>query len=165
MNLLDKGKRFYYLIFCFVLQNVSCTNAAKELNENERQQIKNEISGLLHANFKNIAEKGYMEDLKSLDNSPGFYWIPPGQTMPISYDSVAAIIKKFIPGNRSVVSTWDTLHVQPINKEIATYAGKYHSIYTDTTGKVLEFNMHEIGTVVKRKEGWKIVSGKTSVLE
>lgn len=165
MNPFNTGKGIYYLMFFFILLGVCCNYTMEELTKKEKQQIKKEVTQLLYGNFERIKAEGYTAELKSLDNSPDFYWIPPRQSMPISYDAVAAIIEKFVQGNRSVVSTWDTLHVQPLSKQIATYTGKYHSVYTDTAGKVLEFDMQEIGTVVKRKEGWKLMSGKTSVLQ
>ncbi len=157
--------KFAAILLLCVFVFSSCSDSKKAISGNKRQKIIKEVSQFLYDNFKRIRREGYTAELESLDDSPEFFWITPGKSMPVSYDSVAAIIKKFVPGNRSVVSTWDILLVQPLSSEIATYTGKYHSVYTDTAGKVLEFNLHEIGTVVKRKGVWKLVSGKTSVLQ
>lgn len=119
---------------------------------------------MLRSVFIHMKEKGYVAELDFLDNSSSFFWIPPGKSQPISYDSVASIIRKFIPGNRAVENSWDTLYVQPLGSRLATYTGRYHARYTDTAGRVSVFRMVDIGVVVKNAYGWKIVSGQTTVL-
>jgi hypothetical protein len=141
---------------------ISCNNSTK-LTEEEKKEIRAEVKGLLIDNFVMIKEMGYTEELQTLDNSPDFYWIPPRKSMPISYDSVAAILKKFTPGYKSVENVWDTLYIQPLTSEVASYTGRFHSTYTDTSGHVSNFKMMEIGVVAKRNGQWKLVSGQTSV--
>lgn len=139
----------------------SCSGPGK-LSETESRLIKGEVSQMLFDNFKSIKERTYLAELEFLDSSALFFWIPPGQVRPLSYSAVAGIIRKFVPGNRSVENTWDSLHVQPLSKKIASYTGRYQAKYTDTAGRVSQYKMLDMGVAIKRKKGWKIISGQTT---
>jgi hypothetical protein len=131
--------------------------------EAKREAVRVEVRNFLDDNFTQIKEEGFVGELTSLDHSPYFYWIPPRKTMPISYDSVASILRKFTPGYKSVESIWDTLYIQPISEDIATYTGRFFSTYVDTLGRVSKFEMMEIGVAAKKDGQWKLISGQTSL--
>jgi len=64
----------------------------------------------------------------------------------------------------SIENVWDTLRVDPLTREYATYTGKFHGTMTDTTGGVTIVAGIETGVVVKRKDGWKLLRGQSSLL-
>jgi hypothetical protein len=162
MNILPMVQAFI-LVFIAINSGSPCI-AQRHLSEPNKNRIQAEVRKTLYDCFAQMKKEGYSAELYFLDASPDFFWIPPRHSLPVSYDSVAALIKKFLPGNRSVENTWDTLHIQPLSETFATYTGRYRAKYTDTTGRVSEYFMLDVGTVVKRKNGWKIISGQTSAI-
>jgi hypothetical protein len=84
---------------------------------------------------------------------------------PISYDSVAAVLTLNSPKFVSVENTFDTLRIIPLTTELATYTAKLRSVMKDTSGNVSSVNLIETGVVIKRKDGWKLLSGQTSLLK
>ena len=120
---------------------------------------------MLHNYYKDINEKGLITELKYLDSSADFSWHPPGFDGPISYDSAATIIRN----NALVISTarltWDSLIVIPIHRDTAKYTGRITSIVVDTSGYSDTLFLKEEGTAIRRKDGWKLLSGKTRLIE
>lgn len=53
----------------------------------------------------------------------------------------------------------------PLSREIATYNARLSSTVIDTSGIVSRVSMVESGVLVKRKEGWKLLSGQTSIIQ
>jgi hypothetical protein len=103
-----------------------------------------------------------MAEFKYLDHSPDFFWVPPGYAGAISYDSVAAILKKSAPKYTLIENTFDTLHIVPLSKELATYTGSLTINMTDTSGVYqARFSLLETGVMIKRPDGWKLLNGHT----
>jgi hypothetical protein len=100
-----------------------------------------------------------------LDHSPDFFWIPPGYEHPIYYDSVESVIKLNATRLKSVVNSFDSLQVIPLSERLAIYTGKMQSVTTDTSNQVTEVSLIETGVMIKRKDGWKLLSGQTSLLD
>lgn len=118
-----------------------------------------EVRKTLNDYFKDINADGPLAELKYLDSSAMFSWHPPGFTGPIDFDSVKTILMdNSKSGIRSTVS-WDSLSVFPENSDKAKYTGKITVI---TKGDTV--HLSEEGNLIKREDGWKLVSGKT-VLE
>ena len=82
----------------------------------------------------------------------------------ISYDSMAAVLTLNAPKFVSVENTLDTLRIIPLTTALATYTAKLRSVMRDTAGNVSSVNLIETGVVIKRKDGWKLLSGQTSLL-
>jgi len=112
-----------------------------------------------------IKANGLPAEFKYLDESMEFFWVPPGYSSWLSYDSVAAILKQRAPANRSVDNQWETLRIDPLTHEYATYTGKLRGTMIDTAGSIVKYTLLETGVVVKRKEGWKLLRGHSSVLQ
>jgi hypothetical protein len=77
---------------------------------------------------------------------------------------VAAVLKMNAPAFSAVDNVWRTLRVDPLTREYATYSGTLHATMIDTTGNVTKVSMIETGVVIKRKDGWKLLRGQTSLL-
>jgi hypothetical protein len=151
---------FLFLIasFAFCSQNRSSSSVI------DKNRLTQEIRQTLFNYYADIKKDGLLAEFRYLDSSADFFWVPPGFTGSVSFDSVAAILKKNASLYRSINNAWDTLRVVVVSNEIATYTGKVHSKLTDTSGKVYEAGLIESGTVIKRGDKWKLLCGQTALI-
>jgi len=154
-----------FRLLVFVVVSFSCHQSASSLSATQKNDISKEIQQTLAGYYSDIKEEGLLAEFKYLDSSSDFFWVPPGFTSSISFDSVAAILKKNAPLLRSVINSWNTLQIFPISEELATYSGRLHSKIIDTTGKMSETDLIESGVIIKRAGKWKLLCGQTSVLK
>jgi hypothetical protein len=90
--------------------------------------------------------------------------VPPGYTSAITYDSVANILRRNAPSLKSVDNIFETLKITPLGKEIANYNARIRSTVVDTAGKTIVLSLIETGVIIKRQDGWKLLSGQTSIV-
>jgi len=157
--------RVKYRIVIVAVAAISSCNMDHAVSESERLRIDNDVRRTLNDYFTDISRDGLTAEFKYLDASEDFFWVPPGYGTAISYDSVAAILKLRAPRYRSVNNTWDSLRVTILTRELASYNGRLHSTMTDRSGNVSEYNLVETGLLIKRENGWKLLSGQTSVID
>jgi len=136
-----------------------------QLTTDEQKAIVESIQQTMNNYYKDIRTSGLTAEFKYLDNSSDFFWVPPGYSSAISYDSVAAILKQSAPLYKSIDNSFDTLRIIPLSKELAAYTARLNSIMTDTTGKISKFSLVETGLLIKRQDGWKLLNGQTSILD
>jgi len=151
------------VIICTILTIISCKQSTT-LTENEKASIIIDIRMTFDEYYSDIRKSGLSAELKYFDNTSDFFWVPPGYSNSISYDSVATIIKENAPSSRSVDNSIDTLRIIPLSKELAAYTGRLNSTMIDTSGKAITFALVESGILIKRPNGWKLLSGQTAVL-
>lgn len=149
-------------LYC-ILMVFACTEPAA-LTETEKSIIIDSVRHTLNNYFGDIKRSGLLAEFAYLDHSPAFFWVPPGYGGPISYDSVATILKRSAPKYRSIENVFDTLQIVPLNKELASYTGRLYSTMTDTAGNTARFSLLETGVMIKRADGWKLLNGHTSLL-
>jgi hypothetical protein len=106
-----------------------------------------------------------LAEFNYLDSSAEFFWVPPGHTSPLNFDSVSHILRKSAPQWKTINNRWDTLRIIPLSNELATYTGILQSSMTDTAGAELNFKMIETGVLIKRKDGWKLLHGQTGMVD
>jgi hypothetical protein len=141
----------------------SC-NPHSELNESDKVTITYQVNTMLQNYYKDIATYGLKAEFKYLDSSKDFFWVPPGYSLPISYDSVATILRQNAPMFVSIDNSFDSLRIIPLSLNLATYSGRLKSKMIDTTGKAINFSLVETGVIIKRADGWKLLHGQTSIL-
>jgi hypothetical protein len=146
-----------------MLTALSC-NESSRLTKEEGNQISDSISLMMHNYYKEVKKNGLTAEFKYLDNSPDFFWVPPGYSSAISYDSVAIILNQNAPALKSADNYFETLRIIPLDRNIAIYTARIRSTVIDTGGKVSRFSLVESGVVIKRKDGWKFLSGQTSIV-
>ncbi|MBK7009746.1 MAG: nuclear transport factor 2 family protein [Saprospiraceae bacterium] len=156
-------KRQILTIFT-ILTFLSCRQS-ESLTENETESIIKDVQLTLVNYYTDIRKSGLTAEFKYLDNSSDFFWVPPGYSGFISYDSVATVLKQNAPKYISIDNSFDTLRIIPLSKELATYTGRLNSTMTDTSGKIMTFSLVETGVLIKRQDGWKLLSGQTSILQ
>ena len=112
------------------------TNACrtKQPTAPEKQTIINNVRQTLNNYYAEIKKDGLTAEFKYLDSSTDFFWVPPGYTSPVSYDSVVAILKQNAPLYKSVINSWNKLQINPLTKELVIYTGTIHSRITEQSG-------------------------------
>jgi len=108
-----------------------------------------------------IKSKGLEAEFKYLDDSPDFFWIPPGYESALTYDSVKSILLSNSKIIHSIAFSWDTLQVFPLTSTIANYSGIVNGVMIDSSASKSEFKILESGTLIKRNDGWKLLSGQS----
>ena len=140
----------------------SCNQQHNSFN---KESVIKEVKSMFDGYHSDIRASGLTAEFKYLDNSNDFFWVPPGYTSSLSYDSVRAILENNSKGFIAVDFNWETLQVIPLSDEIATYTGIAGGIMTDTLGVKSPVRIIESGVVIKRNEGWKLLCGQSAALE
>ncbi|MFZ1676052.1 MAG: hypothetical protein WBP41_04520 [Saprospiraceae bacterium] len=161
-NLLMSIQNLVFVLLIFSI--VSCGKKTSVLSVKENEAIIDTIRQTLTNYYEDIKKDGLTAEFKYLDHSPEFYWAPPGFNAPITYDQVEKGVKDNAAKFKSVDNTWLILRIDPLNSELASYTGTIHSVASDTTGQVGDYKLIETGLLIKRKDGWKLYRGQTSVL-
>lgn len=154
--------RHAILLFIFIAI-LSCQQSTT-MTKDEIASIVMDVHKTLTNYYDDIRKSGLIAEFNYLDNSSEFFWVPPGYSSCISYDSVVHVLNENAPKFKYIDNTFDTLRIVPLSKEIATYTGRLHSTMTDSNGKVMTFQLVETGVLMKRKGGWKLVSGQTNIV-
>jgi hypothetical protein len=153
------------MFFSTVLHVVIDTyGLCQTLTGKEQQEIIRQIRQTLDNYVKDVKSGGLTAEFKYLDSSAGFYWVPPGYRSAISYDSVASVLKQNTPKFKSVENLYDSLRIIPLTKHFASYTARVISTMTDTAGAISKTSLVETGILIRRKDGWKLLSGQTSVI-
>lgn len=155
--------RYYLAIITLLLLN-SCVQTEK-LNASEKELIVAEVREMFNNYHSDIRKSGLTAEFKYLDKSSDFFWVPPGYNSALTYDSVHTILVNNAKLFREILFEWDTLKIFPLTNEIANYSGIVKGSMTDTSGIVTSVLIIESGTVVRRSDGWKLLSGQSAVLE
>jgi hypothetical protein len=153
------------LLFLFLLLTaVSCRQASPPLSTEEAKDIERTVRQTLADYNTAVKKEGLMAEFRFLDSSSSFFWVPPGFTTSLGYDSIHSIIQKNASLFASVDNTWQSLKIIPLSKELANYTGRIRSVMKDTSGKINAFTLVETGLVIRRVDGWKLLSGQTAVV-
>ncbi len=151
----------FFIPAIFVI--ASC-NRSTSLSETDKKSVAEEVHKTLNNYYSDIKKDGLLAEFKWLDSSDHFFWVPPGYSSSIDYDSVATVIKQNAGKYRSVDNSFDDLKIIPLSREFATYTGRLHSVMIDTSGKSFSFSLVETGVLIKRKDGWRLLSGQTTMI-
>ena len=156
------------LVFIFLLILLCTLNSCQqqhELTETDREAIRGTVRLTLEQYVSDIRTGGLMAEFAYLDSSADFFWVPPGFTSALTFDSVATILKANAGMFRSVDNRWETLQINPLHNLLAAYTGTLKSTTIDTAGNKTDVRMIESGVMVKRADGWKILCGQSRVTE
>ncbi|GAA4462135.1 hypothetical protein GCM10023093_08130 [Nemorincola caseinilytica] len=133
------------------------------LSERQRAEVSGEVKTMLYKYCADVKARGLHAEYDHIDNSGEFFWVPPGATAPLCFDTVISMIGRNAGMYKDVNNTFDTLVVTPLTTRLAAYSARIRSATTDTAGKYVVVYLVETGTVIKRKNGWKLLCGQTSV--
>lgn len=153
----------FIVLSTIVIISHSCKN--DHIWSEESNRVHREVKTTLGNYYKDVNENGFEAEFKYLDSTSQFSWFPPGFNSAISFDSVRNILKRNVLLYPYVHLEWDSLNVIPESGTKASYAGKITGIMQDTTGHRDTFHLSEIGVMIKKEDGWKLLSGKTVVID
>ncbi len=165
------GMKWYTIILCFSLTAQSCREKGEQGNgsiagtEAKNGPDLNEVRKMLCDYHADIAKEGLKAELRYLDSAENFFWVPPGYSTALDYDSVRTIIIAGAPLFPMINLHWDTLRLFPLSKNIVNYTGIVSGSMQDTSGKVVNVSLIESGIAIRRISGWKILSGQTATID
>jgi len=120
-----------------------------------------EVRTMLDEFETHIERDGLMAEFAFLDSSDDFFWVPPGFSSALSYDSVRTIVSLNAQNTRSIGMSWDSLRIVPLSASLAAYTGVLSWSSADTTGVESRAKLIETGVAVRREGGWKLLCGQT----
>ncbi len=147
-----------------ILMTLTSCSQADKLNESEKELIINDVIEMFGNYHNDIRQDGLTAEFKYLDQSTDFFWVPPGYKSTLSYDSVRKILEINAKSFQTIEFNWDTLQVFPLSDKIANYSGIVKGSMIDTSGIRSSVIIIESGTVIKRSDGWKLLSGQSAIL-
>lgn len=148
-------------IFLAVLTLVSCRKKPTEAERNAPSKEQVAVTEMLNNYFQEMADSGIMSaELKYLDSSKEFFWVPPGYESAIYYDSVMTDMEEQSKGVK-VVMKWDTLATFKLSDKLVSYTGIAKGVLTGPEGGTTDLDMIETGICIKRKDGWKLYQGQS----
>jgi len=159
------SKHMIRQVICFtlLLSFISCL-PPKDSNELDKEAVIGEVKQMFDNYHSDIKKEGLTAEFKYLDKSSDFFWVPPGYNSALTYDSVKTILEKNAKGFNDVEFSWKTLQIFPLTNQIANYSGIVNGILTDTSGTKNTVSIIESGTIIKRQDGWKLLSGQSASL-
>jgi hypothetical protein len=96
-----------------------------------------------------------------LDTTDAFFWIPPEFDKALNYNEVKRILLENVPSTEGIQFKWEKLEVFPLKENVATYHGIVLSSMPIDSAKMHQSRILESGTLIKRKDGWKLLSGQS----
>jgi hypothetical protein len=154
-------KNLFSLLAFFLLCSCNQGDKTASGDDGARTEIKSTIDNY----YNDIRKEGLIAELSYLDSSREFYWVAPGYLNYAGYDSVAAAIRRNAASLKSVNNRYDSLLIIPLTDEYAQFVMRTISTAVYATGDTARTAFIESGVMVKRKDGWKFLSGQTSILE
>jgi hypothetical protein len=155
------------ILFFTLFLTWSCSDPGEKAQlsqeHNEEATIK-EILAMFDDYHRDISEYGLRGEFDYLDSTEEFFWVPPGYSESLTYDSVRTILEQNAPAFDRIHYSWDQLKIFPFNADLASYTGIVRGSMTDTAGKTIQVRIIESGTVIKRKAGWKLLNGQSAAL-
>ena len=127
----------------------------------EKAAITLEVKNMLNNYHDAIIKDGLGEEFKYLDNSSDFFWVPPGYTEALDYETIKGILLKNSKVVNFIEFSWEKVQIFPITSTIANYTGIVKCVEVDKNNKPITFRIIESGTLIKRSDGWKFLSGQT----
>lgn len=137
----------------------------EQKNEVDKNAIILEVQEMFENYYQDIKIEGLTGEFKYLDTSENFFWVPPGYKSALSYDSVKSILETNASNLSMADLSWAELKVFPLSNDIASYTGILEGTVIDKAGNQNDVHIIESGVVIKREDGWKLLSGQTSVIE
>jgi hypothetical protein len=153
------------LFFAFCLGFAACQETTvQQLDAANRDTIVREVEDMFGRYFSDIKKSGLTAEFSYLDASDDFFWVPPGHTSALTYDSVRTILVDNADAFRRIDYTWERVRINPLSPELAAYTGIISGSLVDTAGNTTRVHMTESGVVIKRLDGWKILCGQSAHL-
>jgi hypothetical protein len=98
-----------------------------------------------------------------MDSSDAFFWVFPPDTGAVSRAMLADGLRTELESYPSIEGRWLSLRVEPLTATLASYTGVFEQVATTVGGDVVTTHGIETAVVVLRDDGWKFLSGQTTL--
>lgn len=163
ISLSNSYKMSKFLLPVFALFITSCGHEST-LSKNDNIAVTKAVTVMLNQYHQAIKTNGLLAEFGFLDSTEDFYWVPPGFSQAINFDSVATILKLSAPKFKQIDNAFEMLQVFPLTNELATYNTRIRCTMTDTANQTTSSRLVETGVVIKRTGGWRLLCGQTAKL-
>jgi hypothetical protein len=153
-------KNFLIALNLFML--FSCAQNDRRVVNNDLQK---EVKSTIDNYYKELRKEGLAAELKYLDSSNQFFWVPPGYLNYANYNVIAGAIKRNAALLKSIDNRYDSLLIIPLTNDYAQFVMRTISTTIRADGDSIKSAFIESGVMVRRKDGWKFLSGQTSLLQ
>lgn len=123
-----------------------------------------EARAMLHDYHAAMNDGGLMAEIHYLDSSDQFFWVPPGFSGKIDYDSVMTILSQNAEHEQFMKLDWQNLHVEALDNDVAIYTGTVRMKTVDDHGGQFTSLILETGTLIRRDDGWKLLCGQSRMI-
>ncbi|TNE50291.1 MAG: hypothetical protein EP344_17410 [Bacteroidetes bacterium] len=154
----------YLFLTAILLSLPACKQPDTRLTPDQKTAITEAVKTMFDRYFQAIRENGLTAEFDYLDASDDFFWVPPGYTSALTYDSVRTILIDNAGAFHRIDYRWDQVQVHPLSPDLAAYTGIVSGTLQDTTGHTTRLHMTESGVVIRRLDGWKILCGQSAHL-
>jgi len=152
-----------FLLVTLVILGSSCQQKSSQTYDTKA--VEKEVRIMFKAYDDSVRKNGIEGEFFFLDNSDGFYWVPPGYKYALHYDSIANILHEYAPQYKYIDNSWDKLQIMGLSDKYASFTGVINSYAITVDNDTTITKLSETGNVVKRSSGWKFLSGQTVVIE
>ena len=133
-----------------------------QLTDSQKTEIIKEVETMATQFFIDYNNKNIDAVVRSLDDSPKFFWVFPPETTHLSRDKLVSSLTLEIESALFLEAAWDEIIVEPLASDFAYCKGVFNVVITDSLKNEKKFIGIESAVVVKRKDGWKFLMGQTS---
>lgn len=125
--------------------------------------VETEVRDMLERYCEDVRVNGLRAEISYIDSSRDFFWVPPGFTGLIGFDSVSRILRENAGKMMIVDNRIEKLLVLPQTRDLAVYSAKIRSRVITRSGDSAVNALLETGVVRRVNGKWKLLCGQTSV--
>ncbi|MEM6348677.1 MAG: hypothetical protein AAF927_32635 [Bacteroidota bacterium] len=153
-----------YLAIFLLLLACQTPNSVPQFDAKASEIVAQDTREMLQDYHAAIDKGGLKAEFAYLDSSRQFFWVPPGYESALDFDSVKTILLQNAKAMKQVTFKWETLSIYPLSHELATFQGIVTGNMKDTSNTDFPVHILESGTLIKRPDGWKLLSGQSANL-
>lgn len=160
---IQTSQRLPATLLIMVIISFSCKQPG--LSPAGKQTVRDSVYLTLNNYCNAIRDQGLNAEFAYLDSSADFFWVPPGASQALGFDSVAAAIRMNAALFLKVDNHFEQLAIHPLSSSLASYSGRLRSTVTGSNGVATTFTLVETAVMVKRADGWKLFQGQTTIVK
>lgn len=158
-------KYWIYILLAFLMFGACTQTQNLHLTEEEEAAIKKEVQVFLEQYSAAVKKRGLKAEFDFIGEPENFRWQPPGYKVFIKYDSVATLINQNAARYKLVNNRYEVKEILVPGSGTATYNAKVYSHMEDNEGQSTDVVFSEVGVLKKKRDGWKLMVGVTTIIK
>ena len=150
-----------FTLMC-LLPLISCQRST-DLTEAQRRAVIQGVQQMAVQFFDDVRTHNADAIIAHMDSSDAFFWVFPPDTTLHSRATLAAGLRTDLDAYPSIEGRWLRMRVEPLTATIAVYTGVFEQVGTTLEGEIFTTRGIESATVILRDDGWKFLSGQTTL--